>query len=184
MRSAVALALVAGLWLAGCGGSQASSEVDSAAPRPAVSMPALPTSGLLGPYPVARVVDGDTIRVSTPEGEVPVRLIGIDAPESVAPNRPVECFGPEASAEAARLLEGGAVLLEPDPSQDAVDRYDRALAYVWRDGRLINLDLVAAGYAYEYTYDQPYRYQREFREAERLARLTQEGLWAVSACGG
>lgn len=180
----MALALVAGVWLAGCGGPGASSDTDPSTPRPVGSMPAMPTSGLLGPFPVARVVDGDTIRVLTSEGEIPVRLIGIDAPESVAPNRPVECFGPEASAETARLLEGGTVLLEPDPTQDAVDRYDRVLAYVWRDGRLINLDLVAAGYAYEYTYDQPYRYQREFQNAERLARQTQEGLWSVSACGG
>ena len=57
--------------------------------------------------------------------------------------------------------------LETDPSQDTVDKYGRTLAYVWTaSGRLFNLDMIADGYAYEYTYDLPYRYQADFKAAE------------------
>ena len=80
--------------------------------------------------------------------EESVRLIGIDTPESVARDRPVECFGPEAKARTAELLpKGTAVLLERDV--EARDKYDRLLAYVIRadDGVLVNLALVEEGYA-------------------------------------
>ena len=60
---------------------------------------------------VERVVDGDTIIV---EGVGSVRLIGVDTPETVHPNRPVEFFGKEASAFTKRLLEGKQVRLEYD----------------------------------------------------------------------
>jgi len=72
----------------------------------------------------------------------------------VKPNSPVECFGREASAQAKQLLDGQAVSIEADPSQDTRDRYGRLLAYIWlADGQLANFELVADGYAYEYTYD-------------------------------
>src|SRR5215203_712328 len=48
---------------------------------------------------VERVVDGDTIHTSPavggPDG---VRLIGVDTPETVDPNEPIQPYGPEASA--------------------------------------------------------------------------------------
>lgn len=164
-----------------CGSTQTQ---EPAAAASAVTTPPRPVDGVVGPFAVVRIVDGDTIIVRTPSGDERVRMLGIDTPESVAPDRPVECFGPEASAETARLLEGQEVLLERDPAQGERDRYDRILAYVWRGDRLVNLDLIASGYAYEYTYDDTYAYQRAFRAAEQRARATQEGLWAVSACGG
>ena len=73
--------------------------------------------------------------------------------------------------------------LETDPSQDSVDRYGRTLAYVWTEsGRLFNLDMIAEGYAHEYTYDLPYRYQQIFRTAEDGARTDERGLWSPSTC--
>ncbi len=134
---------------------------------------------------VARVVDGDTVDVSLDGQTVRVRLIGIDTPETVDPRKPVECFGREASAKAHELLDGQTVFLEDDPSQDSVDRYGRALRYVWMaDGRLFNLEMVAQGYAFEYTYNLPYKYQASFKQAERDAREQGRGLWAPSACNG
>ena len=118
------------------------------------------------------------------DGEkVRVRLIGINAPESVDPNRPVQCFGKEASAELARVAAGHAIALETDPSQDTYDKYGRLLAYVFASTTNLNLHLVQAGFAHEYTYDLPYKYQREFRAAEREARETGRGLWAAGVCG-
>jgi micrococcal nuclease len=134
---------------------------------------------------VARVVDGDTVDVTLEGQTVRVRLIGIDTPETVDPRKPVECFGREASAKAHEFLDGQTVFLEDDPSQDSVDRYGRALRYVWlSDGRLFNLEMIAQGYAFEYTYNLPYKYQAQFKQAEREAREQGRGLWAPSACNG
>lgn len=134
---------------------------------------------------VVRVVDGDTIIVRIGRKEERVRLIGINTPESVDPRRPVECFGKEAASNARKLVDRQTVLLEDDPSQDSRDRFGRLLRYVWlEDGRMVNLEQIWQGYAYEYTYDEPYRYQAIFRAAEAEARNAQRGLWAPATCNG
>ena len=62
-------------------------------------------------------------------------------------------------------------------------QYGRTLAYVWTaSGRLFNLDMIADGYAFEYTYDLPYRYQADFKAAEGDAR-TQESRAVVAGTG-
>lgn len=149
----------------------------------AADYPRAPTD--LTQAPVVKIVDGDTIDVRI-DGEVErVRLIGIDTPETVDPRRPVGCFGKEASERTRALLEGQTVRLEPDPSQDNRDRSGRLLRFVWLDdGRLVNLDLIAEGYAYEYTFNLPYKYQAEFRSAEQAARDAERGLWSPATCGG
>ena len=69
------------------------------------------------------------------------------------------------------------------PSQDSIDKYGRTLAYVWTaSGRLFNLDMIADGYAFEYTYDLPYRYQADFKVAENDARTRDRGLWSPDDC--
>ena len=89
----------------------------------------------------------------------------------------------EASARAKTILGGQSVYLETDSSQDSVDRFGRTLAYVWTaSGRLFNLDMITEGYAFEYTYDLPYRYQHDFKAAQNDARAQERGLWAPSAC--
>ncbi|HEY8547400.1 MAG TPA: thermonuclease family protein, partial [Acidimicrobiales bacterium] len=81
---------------------------------------------------VVHVVDGDTLVVRfRGGGEARLRLIGIDTPESVATDRPNECFGQEASAALAALLPAGTpVRVERDV--EPRDRYDRLLGYVYR----------------------------------------------------
>jgi micrococcal nuclease len=150
---------------------------------PPAGEPAMPDG--LATAAVVKVVDGDTVDVNLDGQEVTLRLIGINTPETVDPRRPVECFGREASAKAKELLDGQTVRLESDPSQGERDKYDRLLRYVWLpDGRLFNLEMVAQGYAYEYTYETPYKYQAEFKQAEQAARDSQAGLWAPSTCAG
>jgi micrococcal nuclease len=135
-------------------------------------------------YPVVHVVDGDTIDVLKDGQKVRVRLIGINAPESVDPRRPVQCFGREASAEMKRVAGEQTVVLETDPSQDLHDKYGRLLAYAFLpDGTNINLHMIEAGFAYEYTYDLPYKYQRQFKTAQADAEQAGRGLWAAGACG-
>lgn len=135
---------------------------------------------LHGPYPVARVVDGDTIRVDRDGEEIVVRLIGLDTPEVVAPNRPVECFGPEASERTAELVEGGEVWLEYDEASGLTDKYDRTLAFVWIDEqRMLNEILIAEGFAEEVTYTKGYAHADAFRAAEKQAQASAAGLWGA-----
>lgn len=144
--------------------------------------PVMP-QGVQGPFTVTKVVDGDTIHVEANGQRLKIRMIGLDTPETVDPRKPVQCFGREASAEAKTILGGQQVYLETDPSQDTVDKYGRTLAYVWTaSGRLFNLDMIADGYAFEYTYHLPYRYQADFTAAENDARTHERGLWSPDAC--
>lgn len=127
---------------------------------------------------VIEIVDGDTLKVVIDGTVETIRLIGIDTPETVHPSKPVECFGREASRKLEELVQGKIVHLEADPSQDATDRYGRLLRYVYlTDNTFVNLQMVRDGYAYEYTYKTPYRYQNEFKTAEANAREQSLGLW-------
>ncbi|WP_159826026.1 thermonuclease family protein [Frigoribacterium sp. 9N] len=132
---------------------------------------------------VDRVVDGDTVVVLVAGERERIRLIGVDTPETVKPDAPVDCFGPEASAfTTAALPEGATVWLEDDASQGDADRYDRLLRYVWSpDGTMLNERLVAEGYGREDTYDDAYRYRDRFVAAEASAEASRVGLW--DACG-
>jgi micrococcal nuclease len=149
---------------------------------PAQAYPTMP-QGVQGPFTVTKVVDGDTIWVDFNGQRQKIRMIGLDTPESLDPRKPVQCFALEASAEAKTMLAGRSVYLETDPSQDSVDRYGRTLAYVWTEsGRLLNLDMIAEGFAHEYIYYLPYRYQPIFRTAEDDARTQERGLWSPGTC--
>lgn len=130
---------------------------------------------------VVRVVDGDTLVVDADGVDQRVRLIGINTPESVDRNRPVMCFGKEASRHLGELLpEGTPVRLERDV--EPRDRYDRLLAYVYRssDGTFVNLEMVTDGYAQQYTFPPNVAHTEQFGRAERDARAAGTGLW--SAC--
>ena len=128
-------------------------------------------------YRVNRVVDGDTVEVTRNGVRSKVRLLGIDAPESVKPDSPVECFGPEASDFATSTLQGRDVVLEFDASQSREDQYGRTLAYVWIDGVLFNEQALALGYAERYRASRGLSWERELQNAERSAGADQLGLW-------
>lgn len=144
---------------------------------------------------VVRVVDGDTIVVQVaarsdgpgagdaPIGqELRVRLIGIDTPESVKPNSPVECFGRESSAAAEALLAGVEVTLVKDVEER--DDFDRLLRYVYIGSEMANARLVVNGYATAYTYPPNVRHSDLFLQLEREARQASRGLWATDTCAG
>lgn len=136
-------------------------------------------------YNVTKVTDGDTIHIQMDGKDEKVRLIGINTPETVDPRTSVQCFGKEASTRMKELAEGKIVRLEYDETQDTRDAYDRLLAYVYlEDGQMLNRKMVAEGYAYEYTYLKPYKYQKEFRQLQTLARSSSRGLWSVDTCDG
>ncbi len=132
------------------------------------------------PLAVKRVVDGDTIVLEN--GET-VRYIGIDAPESVKPNAPMDCYGREAATRNRELVEGKLVRVERDVSER--DRYGRKLYYVFlEDGTFVNATLVREGYAFARSYPPDVARQDELRVAEREAREAKRGLWAEATCRG
>lgn len=134
---------------------------------------------------VVRVVDGDTVVLrGEGDGVVPgddarVRLLEIDAPESVAPGRPVECFGPEAAATLTGLLPAGArVWVQRD--EELTDDYDRLLLYLWTDdGAFVNVEMVRAGLAEAVLYEPNDRYIESVRGAEDEARSEDRGMWGA-----
>ena len=112
---------------------------------------------------VSRVIDGDTIIIKGTDGiKKKVRLLGVNTPEAVYPRKKVECFGMQASAKTKEALLGKIVRIEQDDTQGKYDRYGRMLAYVFlEDTALFNELLISHGYAYEYTYRLPYKYQKQ-----------------------
>lgn len=136
-------------------------------------------------YNVLKIVDGDTIKISMDGTEETLRLIGIDTPETVDPRKAVQCFGAEASNKAKELLTNRRVTLEFDTSQGSRDKYGRLLAYIRRDdGLFYNKHMIEEGYAHEYTYNLPYKYQTEFKSAQKAAQTAQKGLWSSKTCNG
>ncbi len=127
---------------------------------------------------VVRVVDGDTIVARIGGRDERVRYIGVDTPESVAPDRPVECFGRAAARENERLVEGRTVTLTTDVEER--DRFGRLLAYVRvGDGRFVNAELVRRGFATTLTIPPNVRHAGRFRALQREARRAGRGLWGA-----
>lgn len=134
-------------------------------------------------YRVISVLDGDTIITNVSGQEVTLRIIGIDTPEVVDPRKPVQCFGPEASAKAKELLFGKEIYIEKDAIKEATtgsyDKYGRVLGYVHlSDGSLYNQYMIENGYAREYTFNtEKYKYQKEFKALQATAKKGKVGLW-------
>lgn len=133
---------------------------------------------------VKEVVDGDTVKVQIKGDTFTIRLIGIDTPELKDPRKPVQCYAKEASSYTKNTLLGKNVFLEADSSQDNKDKYNRLLRYIYVNGELFNKLTIQNGFAYEYTYDRPYHYQKQFKAAEADAILNKRGLWSTSTCNG
>jgi len=131
---------------------------------------------------LVRVIDGDTIVVRAGGRTERVRYIGMDTPETVKPNTPVQCWGPQAHELNARLLgaPGAALTLRFD--RELRDRYGRLLAYVYRarDGLLVNARLVADGAARTLAIAPNTGDATQLGALEARARAGGLGLW--SAC--
>ncbi len=129
---------------------------------------------------VVRIVDGDTIVADISGQDERVRLIGIDTPESVIPDTPPECFGPEASDHLETLIPPGTdILIERDA--EARDRFDRLLGYVYRssDGAFVNLQMATDGFAYPLSIEPNDTHADAISDAVALARRDDRGLWAA-----
>jgi micrococcal nuclease len=146
-----------------------------------------------------RAVDGDTleVRLDGGGGTETVRVIGVDTPETVKPDTPVQCFGPRASRFAHRTVEGRRVRLLT--GVEPRDFYGRLLAYVWVEGdapgrpraaampprrrpreRFLEVELLRRGLARTLTFRPNDRFASRFERLEQNAARAGKGLW--NAC--
>lgn len=177
IRRWASAALTSAVLLAGCsrGGPDSGGEPDA---EPSGEYGAFASNAA-----VESVIDGDTIEVAMGSGSETVRLVGIDTPETVDPNRPEQCYGAEASDYLKRLLPAGTpVTLVLDI--EARDSYGRLLAYVMRSGdeMFVNWEMVASGHAAAFSIEPNRFFEGALSAAETRARSTGLGLWG--ACGG
>jgi micrococcal nuclease len=167
-----ALAVLAALAVAGCGGAERSDSPAAVPAPPADTFPAV----------VERVVDGDTFVAVRSGSRVRVRLIGIDAPESVQPDAPVDCYGPESAAALAGLLPPGTAVRGAYEAGEPLDRFGRELWDVWlSDGRFVQAELVSSGAADAREYPPHDRYADVLADLDDAARDSGAGLHG--ACG-
>jgi micrococcal nuclease len=142
----------------------------------------VPTGPSPGHVVITDVADGDTV---TGQGNVKIRVRGIDTPETRAPGQPVECWGPQATAFARATLLGQQVRLVTDPG-DLYDRYQRLVAELQLpDGSSYAQLAAAAGAGRAYTFDpaHPATDRTQIEAAERAARAAGRGLWGPP-CNG
>jgi len=161
--------LVARAWVGG-GGSGDGGEGGSTSAGHAVSAR------------VVRVIDGDTIEVSISGQNEDVRYIGVDTPETVKPDTPVQCYGPQSSAENHRLVDGRTVRLVFD--RERRDVYGRLLAYVYTGARgeagksrFVNAALVRDGYARTLTIPPNTAHVSLLGRLQARAGRAGRGLW-------
>lgn len=129
-------------------------------------------------YKVLRVIDGDTVELLIDGKATIVRMIGVDTPETVHPQKPVEHYGKEASMFTANLLKGKEVYIELEQN-NTVGKYGRTLLYLYRvpDGLFVNLEIVRQGYGHAYTV-YPFQHMELFKHYEDKAKELGKGLWA------
>ena len=131
---------------------------------------------------VTHVSDGDTAYIdplrfgttaSSWDGRK-ARFIGVDTPEVYGDS---ECYGEKASSFTKRKLEGRAVKLTY--GEDPIDPYDRALVYIWLDGKMFNATLIRKGFATVEIYSPNDRYESRFKRLQSRARQNERGLWGA-----
>jgi len=123
-------------------------------------------------------VDGDTIKVLLDNKKYTVRMLAVDTPESVHPTKGVEYYGKEASDYTCNLVKTAKKIeIEYDDNSDKTDKYDRLLVWVFVDGKLLQNELVANGYAkVAYLYDD-YKYTNTLKDSQEKASSKNIGIW-------
>jgi micrococcal nuclease len=125
---------------------------------------------------VVRAVDGDTIEARIGGRVEDVRYIGVDTPETVDPDEPVQCFGHRAAAFNRRLVERQRLRLVFGVERR--DAYGRLLAYAYIGHRFVNGELLRRGLARKLAIAPNTRYQAVFAHLERTAARRGRGLWS------
>jgi micrococcal nuclease len=113
---------------------------------------------------IHKVSDGDTFILQMHDGQLKVRLDGIDAPEG---NQP---FGKESKAFLSQFIGKGCRV-----EKKGNDRYGRILGVLWIEQVNVNVLMVRKGYAWHF---KKYSKDKELADAEEIARAEKLGLWS------
>ena len=145
-----------------------------------------PVAPLTTPARVSRVVDGDTLRVTLPAGQMAtVGLIGVDSPPRGKAGSSGGCGAPEATAQMKRLVlrngSGQSVTLRTDPTQARADRSERLLVYVSARGVDLGRMMLASGSAKVDVFESDFERLATYRKAQAAAKAARRGLWR--SCG-
>lgn len=151
------------------GAEQPSADSDATSTRSEV-LPTTPGLEIM----IDRISDGDSVRATSAEGDLEIRLIGVNAPEID------ECFGDRSADLLEQLVGNARVTVHPWPPER--DDFGRELGFLVADGQFVNLALIQAG-AVVARAQSDHAFIGEFEDAETQARETQTGLWAPDACG-
>ena len=131
---------------------------------------------------LSRCVDGDTFRVLINNKEYIVRMLSIDTPESVKEGKEVEYYSKESSEYTCeKLTDAKKIELEYDEKSNKFDKYDRLLAWVFIDDKLLQEDLVENGYAKVAYLYKDYKYNDILKEKQELASAKSIGIWDTTA---
>ena len=119
-------------------------------------------------------IDGDTAKFS---GVGKTRFLYVDTPESTIQK---EAYGKEASNYTCTMLKRAkSIQLQYDGVRK--DKYQRTLAWVWVDGKLLQLLLVQKGYVEKFYDYGTYSYEAQLRAAQQKAIATKVGMWKTTA---
>lgn len=125
---------------------------------------------------VSKVSDGDTFTIIIDNKKYGVRLIGVDTPESVHPNKKKNVpYGKIASNYTKERLEGKKVILKKDVQ--ARDKYGRILAFVYIDGKMYNEELIEEGHAKIMTVPPNVGNTERFKKLQKEAQKLKKGVW-------
>lgn len=126
---------------------------------------------------VTRVVDGDTLEVLMNGKTETVRLLLVDTPETVHPQKPVEPLGPEASQFVKDALQGKEVRVKPGSEER--DQYGRLLAYVFIGDETIQEKLLKNGLAATAYLYNDLTMLDQFHKAQQTAIDAGKGVWSI-----
>jgi micrococcal nuclease len=136
----------------------------------------LPASLDSGFHFVARVVDGDTLRLTS---GARLRLQGVDAPEAEREGMPAELWAAEASQYAHAFVEEAQRRIRVEFGPERKDHYGRFLGFVWHGERLLNEELVREGLARAMTrHHFSDALKRRLRQAQSEAQAAGRGIWS------
>lgn len=135
-------------------------------------------------YKLIEIIDWDTIKINYNWKNQNVRMIWVDAPEkNTSRFWYIECYWEESDNYLTELLWNvSEIKLEFDDTQWIEDQYGRLLWYVFVNWNNINETMIKKWYAWEYTYNKPYKYQQDFKNAELYAKNNKLWLWKTTAC--
>ena len=126
-----------------------------------------------------KCIDGDTADFKYKDEVIKVRFLAIDTPELKDDDERVIKYGNKAKNYTCnKLKKAKAIYLEFDPKSDKKDKYDRYLAWVFVDNKLLQKEIVENGYAkVAYIYGK-YKYVDTLREVEKQAKSQKLNIWS------